>query len=104
MTYVEDRLGDDYDLHRNDLPALAAALQCYVRSGQPGSATIFVYAVEADVRALFWEFVDDLARATGLCVAAGWVAHYRDKRNVAAILSTGVELDQSLPTGIHSGR
>lgn len=104
MTYVQDGLADDYHLHRDDLPALAAALQRYVNSGQPGSATIFVYAVEPNVRALFWEFVDDLARATGLCAAAGWVAHYRDKRNVAAILSTGVELDQNLPTGIQSSR
>jgi hypothetical protein len=104
MTYIDSGWHDGHHLHRDDLSVLVTALQRYADSEQPGAATIFVYAVESDIRALFWDFIDDLALATDLSITAGWVAHYRDKRNVAAVLSIGLELDHDLPAGIHLGR
>ncbi len=63
-----------------------------------------VYAVKADLRALFWRFVDDLANTLDVAVSACWVPHHRDKRNVAAVLSVGIELNQSFLTGVQIGR
>lgn len=104
MTYVEDGQADDHHLHRNDLTNLGIALRGYIASGQPGAATILVYAVERDVRSHFWKFVDDVAHSTDVSVVSAWVGHYRDKRNVAAILSVGMEPNQAFLPGVTFGR
>jgi hypothetical protein len=103
MTFCQDGDADDDRIYQADLGRLATAMRGFVRSGLPGAAALFVYAVKPGVRAHFWRFVDSLAAATETTVDACWVEHREEQRNLAALLYSRV-VACPLPDGVHPGR
>ena len=104
MTYTEGNEAD-HSLHRADIDRLSASLTRYVRSGKPGIAALFVYAVRPDSRCSFWRFVDDLQVRTGTASRSCWHTHRGGNRNLAALLCSGIRLPTAFaPAGLTAGR
>ncbi len=86
MTYSEKPCKDDDKLYRDDLGLLEGVLKPFIESGQPGAASLFVYAVRKDNRPKFWSFAKELAERIGTVLISAWVPHQGGNRNLAAIL------------------
>lgn len=105
MTYHADGYADDDQLYGKDADLLADVLRGFLKSGQPGVAALFVYAVRPEGRPDFWSFADDLAERTGAANASCWVTHQGGNRNLAALLgSVSVLRPAWLPDGVRLGR
>lgn len=105
MTYCEDGYNDDDKLYRADRELVRNLLLQYLSSDLPGIAMLFVYAVRPNDRPLFWAFADDLADDTGMMMNAFWLTHQGGNRNLAAVLSSGLELRTHwLPPGFTVGK
>jgi hypothetical protein len=86
MTYHEDGDADDDQFYRADLARLESVLTRFVASGQPGAASLFVYAVRPETRPKFWSFADELSGRIGATLITAWVTHQGGNRNLAAVL------------------
>ena len=105
MTYSENGEMDDDKLHKCDIKRLSPVLSGYVRSGKPGIAALFVYAVGPTMRGRFWEFMDELAKRIGVEVCSYWLTHRGGNRNLAGLLCSGIKLSPDfLPRGVEEGR
>jgi hypothetical protein len=105
MTYTENGDEDDDRLHRADLDRLSDALSSFAKSDTPGVAALFVYAIGPETRHLFWDFVDELACRIDARTRYCWCPHRRDKRNLAGLLHTNIQLPPDCqPPGIRVGR
>jgi hypothetical protein len=105
MTYREEGDANDDKLYRADLQRLAAALKPFIDSGQPGAASLFVYAVKPHARPKFWSFADDLASQIGAVLISAWVTHQGGNRNLAAVFcSPAMSRPSWLPEGVLFGR
>ena len=105
MSYTERRFADDACVYPEDGERLVDVLGGFVKSGQPGVAALFVYAVKTHEREKFWAFVDGLAGRTGTKAVSCWLAHRGGNRNLAGLLCSGVDLpDDWLPDGVNAGR
>ena len=107
MTYSENGREDDEQLHRCDIDSLSNALSQYVRSGQPGIATLFVYSVgvQDDAQRKFWKFVDDLAERISVDTYSYWVPHQGGNLNLAGLFYSGIELSTGFnPPYLNIGR
>lgn len=105
MTYCEDGYHDDDRIYRADRERIRNVLRQYLGSRLPGIAMLFVFAVRPNDRPLFWAFADNVADDTGMMMNAFWLTHQGGNRNLAAVLSAGVELRTDwLPPGLNSGR
>ena len=104
MTYRENG-DDDANLHRSDLDLLAPALERYVRSGQPGIASLFVYGVHKDRQPQFWAFMDKLAERLDVPTCSYWVPHLGGNRNLVGLLFSDKELTLGfVPPRVKLGR
>lgn len=104
MTYIEAGTTDDDKLHRSDVPQIVVALSGFVQSGQPGVATIFVYAVRKDDRQAFWNFADEMASLTKLTAESLWLPHNGGNRNLAVVLTSHCLPHDWPPLGVRRGR
>jgi len=105
MSYTERRFADDAYVYPEDGDRLGDVLGGFVKSGQPGVAALFVYAVKTHEREKFWAFVDGLSRPLGTTVVYCWLTHRGGNRNLAGLLCAGFELpDAWVPYGVHAGR
>ena len=104
MTYIDANEADDDKLQRADVKLLSATLGRYVKSGQPGVAALFVYAMWKE-RLPFWRFVDELQVVIGAVSRSFWLTHRGGSRNLAALLCSGIELPPAFaPAGVTAGR
>ena len=95
MTYSESGNSDDANLNRSDSDLLVPALERYVRSGQPGIASLFVYSVGSQRKnrqRQFWTFMDELAGRLGLRTQSYWVAHQGGNLNLTGLLFSDEKL------------
>jgi len=105
MTYANQGWADDAKLYGQDRKLISDALTNFVRSGQPGVALIFVYAIRPDNRTNFWEFADGIANDCGAAIDFLWQTHQGGNRNLSAVLSSNSALPpQWVPDGINRGR
>jgi hypothetical protein len=105
MTYHDDGYADDDQLYRSDGGSLSALLKCFIDSGQPGAASLFVYAVKPETRPKFWRFTDELAEQAGAVNVSCWVTHQGGNRHLAAILCSPSMLRPTwLPQPLRFGR
>ena len=105
MTYIENGVEDDCRLHGADIGRLSSALSSFVKSGMPGIATVFVYAVRPEIRRMFWGFMDEL-ETIGMSTCSYWLTHRGGNRNLAGLLHTkNIQLPPDFPPrGIAVGR
>lgn len=104
MTYTEGNAADDDKLHRADIHLLSATLGRYIKSGQPGIAAFFVYAMWRE-RGRFWNFIDELQDLIGAASVSFWLTHRGGSQNLAALLCSGTELPPAFaPAGVNAGR
>ena len=95
MTYLENGNSDDANLNRSDFDLLAPELERYVRSGQPGIASLFVYSVGSQGKnrqSQFWTFMCELAGRLGLRTQSFWVDHQGGNLNLAGLLISDEKL------------
>ena len=95
MTYTENNDNDDANLHLSDLDLLTHALERYVSSGQPGTASLFVYSVGSqnkNKQHQFWAFMDELARRLGVRTDSYSLAHRGGNLNLAGLLLSDKKL------------
>ena len=105
MTYREDGPEDDDKIYRADRDRISNVLSQYVSTDMPGVATLFVFAVRPNERPLFWSFADDVATDTGMTINAFWLTHQGGNRNLAAVLSSKIEVRTDwLPPRLNVGR
>ena len=91
-SYTENGANNGENLHSSDLCLLACALERYVRSGQPGIASLFVYGVRKNERRKFWAFMDKLAERLDVPTYSYWVPHLGGNRNLVGLLFSDKEL------------
>lgn len=104
-TYTENGGNEDENLHSSDLCLLAPALERYVRSGQPGIASLFAYGVHKNRRPQFWTFMDKLAERLDVPTHSYWVHHQGGNRNLAGLLFSDKELALGfVPPRVKPGR
>jgi hypothetical protein len=104
MTYREEGYADDNNIYHADQGRIGAAITSFVKSGKPGVAALFVYAVKPGVRERFWSFVDDLAKQTNTTHESCWLTHLGGNRNLAALLCSAFILPSNwLPHGLNAG-
>lgn len=104
MTYTEGNAAGDDKLHRADIHLLSATLGRYIKSGQPGIAAFFVYAMWRE-RGRFWNFIDELQDLIGAVSVSFWLTHRGGSQNLAALLCSGTELPPAFaPAGVNAGR
>lgn len=104
MTYIDANEADDDKLRRADVKLLSATLNRYVKSGQPGIAALFVYAMWKE-RLPFWRFIDQLQVLIGAVSRSFWLTHRGGSRNLAALFCSGIELPPAFgPAGVTAGR
>ncbi len=105
MTFHDDGSDDDDQLHRADGGPLGDCLKRFIDSGQPGAASLFVYAVKPETRSKFWRFTDEIAEQAGAVNVSCWVTHQGGNRNLAAILCSPSMLRPTwLPGSLNFGR
>ena len=85
MTYKSVGREDDDNLYKADFDLVSEALASFVRSGQPGIATLFVYNVYEEQGA-FCQFAKRLAKERGLGCRLCWITHRGGNRNMVALL------------------
>ena len=104
MTFREDGSANDAYLYGADASRLSQTLRAFADSGQPGMATIFVYSVNPNVAPSFFAFVRIVAERSGLTESYFWAVHQGARRNIAAVLRSGVIMPElRLPEFIKSG-
>jgi hypothetical protein len=104
MTYKDGDGPDDNNVHQSDLERLSGAIGTFVRSGLPGVAAVFVYAVRPESRSGFWRFADAVASRSGAALSTYWHIHQGGNRNLAALFRSGCEFPAHFPPkGISDG-
>ncbi len=105
MTYCNDGYRDDDRIYRADHSRISPLLRHYVATELPGVAILFVFAVQPDKRIPFWDFAEAVAKDTNMVMGTYWITHQGGNRNLAAVLSSRLELRTDLlPYGLNSGR
>lgn len=85
MTYKSGKGDDDDNLYESDLDLVSDALASFVRSGQPGIATLFVYNVWKEKEA-FCRFAKRLAEEQDLGRLLYSITHRGGNCNIVALL------------------
>ena len=85
MTYKSGGSKDDDNLYESDLDLVSEALASFIRSGQPGIATLFVYNVWKEQSA-FCQFAERLAKKQDLRCLLYSITHRGGNRNIVALL------------------
>ena len=88
-TYKSGNSKDDDNLYESDVDLVSGALASFVRRGQPGIATLFVYNVGEEQNA-FWKFAKRLAAEHDLGLLRHSIPHLGGKRNLVALLYSAV--------------
>lgn len=108
MTCSENGNSDDANLDPSDSDLLAPALERYIRSGQPGIASLYVYTVGSQGKnrqSQFWTFMDELAGRLGVRMPSYWFAHQGGNLNLAGLLFSDEKLAVGFdPPDIESGQ
>lgn len=91
MTYKSGRGDDDDNLYESDHDRVSDALASFVRSGQPGIATLFVYNVWKEKEA-FRCFAKRLAKEQDLGCLLYSITHRGGNCNIVALLYSKLNL------------
>ena len=104
MTFGRVDGQDDDRLYEADRSRISKVLRLYASQGVAGVATIFVYAMQPEIRHRFYEFAHHISEEARTPLQTFWVPHQGGNWNVAAVLLSRIALPTSwLPPGVNEG-